>query len=155
LVITDTYSRLALDAQAVASLSVLVFLVVFEPPRPLRLLWRTSEEIRLQEAITSLLTFAESEEEMAARVLEPAAHIVGARGMALRNGEGRIIAAWDTSEEQWPEPWPEAEVVELEVPGGTLVVWPSAYAPFFGDEELSLLRTLGDLIGLALDRVRM
>ena len=150
----ETHSRLALAAQALASVSVLLFLVVFEPPRLLRLLWRTSEQVRLQEAIASLLTFAESQEEMAARVLEPAAHIVGARGMAMRNGDGRILASWDTSEEAWPEPWPEAELVELDVPGGTLIVWPSPYAPFFGDEELSLLRTLGDLMGLAFDRVR-
>jgi len=41
------------------------------------------------------------------------------------------------------------------VPGGSLVVWTSPYAPFFGDEELALLRTLGALTGLALDRVRL
>ena len=51
--------------------------------------------------------------------------------------------------------WPDAEIVDLEVPGGSLVVWTSPYAPFFGDEELSLLRTLGALTGLALDHVNL
>jgi len=34
-------------------------------------------------------------------------------------------------------------------------VWTSRYAPFFGEEELRLLRTLGALTGLALDRARL
>ena len=36
-----------------------------------------------------------------------------------------------------------------------MVVWTSPYAPVFGDEELRLLKTLGALTGLALDRVRL
>jgi two-component system sensor histidine kinase MtrB len=51
--------------------------------------------------------------------------------------------------------WDDAEIVDLEVPGGSLVVWTSPYAPFFGDDELAVLRTLGALTGLALDRVRL
>ena len=151
----DLDSALSLAAQGLGTISALAFLIGFEPPRVLRLWWRTGEQIRLQEAIASLLEFAESEEEMAARVLEPAAQIVGARGLAIRNAAGQLVASWDISEEEWPEPWPEAEVVDLDVPGGSLLVWTSPYAPFFGDEELSLLRTLGDLTGLALDRVRL
>ena len=34
-------------------------------------------------------------------------------------------------------------------------MWTSPYAPFFGGDELAVLRTLGALIGLALDRVRL
>jgi two-component system sensor histidine kinase MtrB len=36
-----------------------------------------------------------------------------------------------------------------------MLVWTSPYAPVFGDEELRLLRSLGPLLGLALDRVRL
>jgi signal transduction histidine kinase len=50
---------------------------------------------------------------------------------------------------------PAEEILDLEVPGGSLVVWTSPYAPFFGEEELRLLQTLGALVGLALDRVRL
>ena len=97
-------------------------------------------------------------------MLEPAAAIVGARALAIRNAEGRIVAAWNVPAETWESlergsaphsPARAGEVVDLEVPGGSLVVWTSPYAPFFGDEELRLLNTLGALTGLALDRVRL
>jgi len=47
------------------------------------------------------------------------------------------------------------ERVEVQAAGATMVVWTTPYAPFFGDEELSLLRALGSVTGLALDRVRL
>jgi signal transduction histidine kinase len=122
--------------------------------------WRLPEQARLQEAIASLLSFAESQEEVAQRVLEPAAAIVGARAMAIRNAEGRTVAAWNVPEQVWPSlergTIPQDDtLLDLEVPGGSLIVWTSRYAPFFGDEELRLLNTLGALTGLALDRVRL
>jgi signal transduction histidine kinase len=46
-------------------------------------------------------------------------------------------------------------VLRLEVPSGTLVIWASRYAPFFGTDEIELLRTLGNLASLALDRSRL
>src|SRR5436190_10509485 len=52
----DAHSPLALAAQVLASVSVLAFLLAFEPPRLLRVLWRTREQARLQEAVASLLT---------------------------------------------------------------------------------------------------
>src|SRR5216117_2560819 len=145
-------------------MSVAAFFVGFAPPSLLRVIWRAPEQTRLQEAIASLLTFAASQEEVASRVLEPAAGIVGARALAIRNADGRIVAAWNVPDDVWtslergnavPALWEDAKVVDLEVPGGSIVVWTSPYAPFFGDEELRLLSTLGALTGLALDRVRM
>jgi signal transduction histidine kinase len=157
-------SGLAVASGALGSLSALAFLLGFAPPQIVRLWWRTPETARLQAAIASLLTFAESQEEVASRVLEPAADIVGARAIAIRNAEGRVVAAWNVPAAAWaalelgghaPPLWPDAELVDLEVPGGSLIVWTSPYAPFFGDEELAVLRTLGALTGLALDRVRL
>jgi signal transduction histidine kinase len=150
--------------QVLAFLSVVAFLLGFAPPALVRMWWRGAENDRMQEAIASLLTFAETQEEVAARVLEPAARIVGARAIAIRNADGRVVAAWNVADEAWeqlergnhpPALWPDAELVDLDVPGGSLVVWTSPYAPFFGDEELAALRTLGALTGLALDRVRL
>jgi signal transduction histidine kinase len=43
----------------------------------------------------------------------------------------------------------------VEAPGASLVVWTTPYAPFFGAEELALLRGLASVTGLALDRVRL
>jgi signal transduction histidine kinase len=46
-------------------------------------------------------------------------------------------------------------VLRLDVPDGALVIWASPYAPFFGTDEIELLRTLGNLASLALDRSRL
>jgi signal transduction histidine kinase len=161
----DRNSVVSLASGVLAFLSVTAFLLGFAPPTLVRLWWRGPEQARVQQAISSLLTFAESQEEVASRVLEPAAAIVGARAIAIRNAEGKVVAAWNVPGDAWsslergngevPTIWHDAKVFDLEVPGGSLVVWTSPYAPFFGDEELSLLRTVGALTGLALDRVRL
>ena len=161
---SDQDSELSLASGALGFLSVVAFLLGFAPPPLVRLWWRAPETARLQEAIASLVAFAESQEEVASRVLQPAAAIVGARAIAIRNAEGKIVAAWNVPDDAWeslepgrnaPQLWRDAEIVDLEVPGGSLVVWTSPYAPFFGDEELGLLRTLGALTGLALDHVNL
>jgi len=157
-------SGIDLGSQVLATISVATFLVGFAPPRLVRALWRRAEQERVQQAVLQLLTFAESQEEVAGRVLEPAAAIVGARALAIRNAEGRIVAAWNVPDgerrtleerEEPPRLWEDAEVLDIDFPGGRLIVWTSPYAPFFGDEELALLQSLGALTGLALDRVRL
>ena len=161
---TNENSELSLSSGVLASVSVVAFLLGFAPPRILRMWWRLPEQTRLQQAMATLLAFAESEEEVAQRVLEPAAAIVGASAMAIRNAEGRTVASWNVPAEQLSAlgsgavprgDQTQGRLVDLEVPGGSLVVWTSPYAPFFGDEELRLLSTLGALTGLALDRVRL
>ena len=157
-------SWLSLASQFVALISVIAFFLAFAPPQILRILWRAPEQTRMQQAITSLLAFATTQEEVAARVLEPAAAIVGARAIAIGNAEGRFVASWNVpdavqSELGHGEPpalWDDTRVVKVAVVGGsTIIVWTSPYAPFFGEEELRLLQTLGALVGLALDRVRL
>src|SRR5581483_11225498 len=112
--------------------------------RLLRMLWRTPEQERMQQAITSLLTFAESQEQVVARVLEPSAAIVGARAIAIRNAEGRIVGRWNVpqdvqDEDELPLLWPNARIVRVEIAGGgEIAVWTSPFAPVFGDEELSI-----------------
>jgi signal transduction histidine kinase len=161
---SDRDSAVSLASGVLGFLSAAAFLLGFAPPALIRLWWRAPETARLQAAITSLFSFAQSQEEVASRVLEPAAAIVGARAIAIRNAEGKIVAAWNVPGDAWtslergreaPQLWPDAEIVDLEVPGGSLVVWTSPYAPFFGAEELALLRTLGALTGLALDHVNL
>ena len=63
----------------------------------MRILWRAPEAERFQNAMASLLTFAESQEEVAARVLEPAAQLVGARAAAVRNAEGTVVGTWNAA----------------------------------------------------------
>jgi signal transduction histidine kinase len=161
---TNEDSALSLVSGVIATVSVVAFFLGFTPPQILRVLWRAPEQARLQDAMAGLLSFAETQEEVAARVLEPAAAIVGASAIAIRNAEGRIVAAWNVPAYTWEglergslpaSQMRTGDVVDLEVPGGSMVVWTSPYAPFFGDEELRLLNTLGALTGLALDRVRL
>ncbi len=138
--------ELAVDVTA--TLSVLAFLFGLAPPAILRLIWRRPEQRRLQDAIAGLMR-ATTPDDVAERVLEPMARIVGARALALWDAEGRLVGAVG-------EPGGEdEEALELDIDGNRLQVWQSRYAPFFGDEERRSLSTLGAMTGLALDRSRL
>jgi signal transduction histidine kinase len=143
----------ALGTQLLALAAVLAFLVGFSPPQVFRLLWRAPETERFQAAMASLMTFAETQEEVASRVLEPAAGLVGARAATIRNAEGKLVASWNVP--MGGPAWEDAQLVEATAPGATIAVWTTPEAPFFGEEELALLRSLGAVTGLALDRVRL
>jgi signal transduction histidine kinase len=152
----------ALVVALLAFLSAVAFVLGLAPPRILRMVWRRPETDRLQDAITRLMS-ATSEEEVAREVLPPMARMVGARAVALRARDGQVIGAHGASAEMLAavEGAGEerlslnGEIVTVDVPEGSLLVWTSPYAPYFGAEELELLRTLGVLTGLALDRSRL
>jgi signal transduction histidine kinase len=143
-------SPAALVAQILGFLSAVCFWLGLAPPAIVRILWRRPEQRRMQATIESLMRIATSEEEIVRRVLEPMAAIVGARAVAIRDAGGRLIGRYDrggTGE--------NATLIEVPMPNGAIVVTTSPYAPFFGVDELNLLRTLGALTGLALDRGRL
>jgi len=84
------------------------------------------------------------------------ADIVGARALCLRNDEGELVGSYGLQQgELEPAPAGDAQQFLIEIPSGSLTVWASPYAPFFGREELRLLETVGAFTGLALDRVRL
>jgi signal transduction histidine kinase len=145
---SDPDSPLAAAAGLLGTLAALAFLLGLAPPAALRTLWRRPEAQRVQEAIGKLMRLATSQEEVAARVLEPMTAIVGARAISIRNQEGRVVGVHGA-------PGDDTEATDIEVSGASLRVWTTPYAPFFGSDELALLRTLGALTGLALDRVRL
>jgi signal transduction histidine kinase len=148
-------SGLALASQVLALLSALAFLLALAPPAAVRVLWRRPAQERVQDAIRDLIILSKSQAEVAQRVLGPMADIVGARAVCIRDDEGRILASHGfDADEREPDPG-DAQVIELPIPSGSLKVWASPYAPFFGREELRLLDTVGALTGLALDRVRL
>ena len=71
------------------------------------------------------------------------ARIVGARGDRAPRPRGRLIGAYGAPAEMLDARTRRGdELVRVEIPS-ELVVWTSPYAPFFGGEELALLRTLG------------
>ncbi|MBA2615336.1 MAG: hypothetical protein H0U90_06095 [Actinobacteria bacterium] len=156
--VPGTSIRLELTVALLATASGLGFLLGLAPPTILRLLWRRPEQLRLQEAIAGLMGAA-SQEQVVRDVLPPMARMVGARTVVLRDREGELVGAYgaasdaaaatDDSELERPG------VLQIPVPIGSLTVWTSPYAPFFGTDEMQLLRSLGALTGLALDRARL
>lgn len=144
---SNQHALAALVVQTVALASCVGFVLGLSPPQIIRAYWRLPEQQRMQEAITGLMTLATTRAEVAQRVLAPAVALVGARGAAILDSDGTTVA-----EHAVP---PDGEPVRLEQPGATLLVWTSAYAPFFGEDELRLLDTVTALTGIALDRVRL
>jgi len=156
-------SAFAATGGLLAFVSSIGFYLGLAPPQLVRLLWRRPEQRRLQEAIQGLMTIAKNRREVVERVLAPMADIVGARAVAIRDSDGAVLGAHnlpdslvnELQEGGPPRTLDSEHVLELEMPDGSLVVWTNPYAPFFGDEELELLRTLGALTAVALDRVRL
>jgi signal transduction histidine kinase len=153
---TEAHSPLALASGLLATLSAVAFLLGLAPPVLVRELWRRPEQQRLQDTIGSLMQLATNEQEVAVRVLAPSAAIVGACAVALRTADGVVVGTHNVPADAIRDPEHGGpDMLELPIPGGSLLVWTTPYAPFFGDEELRLLRTLGGLTGLALDRARL
>jgi signal transduction histidine kinase len=156
---SNTDSVISFVSQVMALAAGVAFLLGISPPPLFRIALRRPEQEQLQNAIADLMTLATTEEEIAERVLEPAAGIVGARAALIRNADGRILRTHcipdDALDGGVRRIWDDAEVLEVGGPSGVLVLWTSPYAPFFGDEEERILKTLGALTAIALDRVQL
>ena len=111
----DSGRGIELAVQAITLLGVVGFVLGLAPPYIVRVLWRRHEQEQLQRAIGSLVALATNEAEVAERVLEPMAAIVGARAVALRNAAGELVGAHGP---EGPEPQAGGELLELDVPGG-------------------------------------
>jgi signal transduction histidine kinase len=152
---SQSHSWLTVASSALGIIAAFAFLLGFVPPSIVRLLWRRPEQEQVQKAILDLVTLAMSQEEIAQRVLPPMADIVGARALILCNDEGRLLGSHGLPEGALDPGTTDSQVFDFDIPGGRLRLWASPYAPFFGNEELRLLETLGGLTGVALDRVRL
>jgi K+-sensing histidine kinase KdpD len=121
------------------------------PPAFLRVTWRRPEQDRLREALVGLMQ-AQTENEIASSLLPNVARVIGAQGAELIDADGRRVGTWgDVTKGSG------VDVRRLAVPlaAGELVVWSGPQTPFFGREELELLRSLGALIDLAFERVAL
>ena len=145
----DQGLQIAISGMGIAS--AFAFLLGLSPPGIVRLIWRRPEQERVRDAIGGLMA-ATTPEEVAANVLPPMTSLVGARAVFLLDGDDNVIASHGADA---PVPAPGPNVLRLDIPGGCLVVWGGPYAPFFGSDEIDLLRSLGALTGLALDRSRL
>jgi two-component sensor histidine kinase len=154
-VTSESDSVFALASQVLAVIAASTFLLGFVPPAVVRMLWRRPEQERVQNAIRDLVTLARSQKEIAERVLGPMANIIGASAVTLYSSDGDEIGAYRAPESDAQPDREPGQTFELEIPQGRLSVCTSPYAPFFGNEELRVLETLGGLTGIALDRVRL
>jgi signal transduction histidine kinase len=148
---SDSHDGLQAATQLLALLTAVMFALGISPPQLLRQAWRRPEQQQLSHAIESLMTLATTREEIVERVLQPMADIVGARAVELRDEAGTVLGTFERPARQGAP----TERLSIDVPGGTVAVWTTTYAPFFGESELELVRTLGALTGIALDRVRL
>ncbi len=139
----DAATRLLLLA------SSLLFFFGFSPPRFLRALWRRPAEESVREGLQALMA-ATSRQQAANQVLSQAVAIVGAGSGEITSTDGSTLASIGAPGDATRD---EGALIELAFSFGTLRVWCSAYAPFFGKEEVETVRSLGTLAELALVRV--
>jgi signal transduction histidine kinase len=136
------------------------FLLGFAPPSGLRHAWRQNDERRLRRAEANLMT-ATRPEEVANIIVPHIAELLGGHGAALLDRGGEALAAQGfTPEELVDLPDRSEETIErgraiLPLRSGSVVVQASPYAPFFGADELDLLRSLGTFVDLALSRIEL
>jgi signal transduction histidine kinase len=130
--------------QLLAIASALLFFAGVAPPAWLRAIWRRPEQERLREATMALLRGA-TREEISRNLLPPAASVVGARQAALVAADGTVLSSHGGAA-------PDREPIRLDFPLASLLVWTSPQTPFFGPDELGMLRSLGNFIELALER---
>jgi signal transduction histidine kinase len=147
----DENSPLSLAIGILAGLSGIGFILGVAPPLALRERWRQPEVARTRQAIADLMR-AETPDDVTSSVLPPMLGMVGARAVELRNASGQIVGSYRSQDAREDD---DNEVLELELPDGSLTVWTGRHAPFFGSEEVATLKTLGSLTELALDRARL
>jgi signal transduction histidine kinase len=152
-------SPFALALGLAATVSAAAFLIGLAPPEFLRTTWRKQEAERLRTATAGLMA-ATSEAEVAEQLLPHAARMLGARASALRVESGEWIGAYGATDEMLaavsaPHGMAEPGLLRFEIPTAELFLWTTPYAPYFGSGETNLLRGIGNLTGLALDRSRL
>lgn len=152
----------SLVIQLLALASVALFFFGYAPPAWLRTIWRRKESEAMRSA-TSELMAARSREEVSQRLLPHVVKIAGARGAALVDKTGIIIGSEGVEPEMLQEiasASPTALTRETQTPRllilpfefGSLALWASVYTPFFGREEVEIVRALGALTDIALER---
>jgi signal transduction histidine kinase/ActR/RegA family two-component response regulator len=150
---SDEETMATLFVQLVATASAALFFIGFAPPSPLRRLWRRPEERVLASAQLELMA-ATTPEEVTDRVLPHVAGILGGRGAALVDRQGRIVGLHEIDERAVHDALRRSndQVVKYALRSGALLIWTDAYTPFFGPEELGLLESFTVMVDLALAR---
>ena len=150
----DTPAWTEVMTRIISLSSAPLFLFGFAPPKSVLVLWRRPEEEALRRTVESLVA-ARSEAEIGGVLLRHAARLVGGSAAVLRDAAGKPVATFGSvAEIESAEPDDE-RIVTIVGESATLVVRIGSFAPFFGQEELQILRSLASLTDLALARVHM
>ena len=165
----DQPAFITVTVRALPIACALLFLVGFAPPAWLRLVWRHREVAGLRAAEVELMG-AITAEEVGEALVPHVARLLGGRGALLVDRHGQVLAATGMSPEESarlgtlvaalpPLPGLATEVtpglLALRLDCGALGVQASPYTPYFGNEEVLLLRGLGTFTDLALGRAEL
>ncbi len=152
---------LGLALQLLALASSLLFFAGLAPPQFLLVSWRRREEVNLDRAVQSLVA-ATTRDEVTTALLPNVVALLGGRAAALTDDQGRMLGVDGIVPDDAASALPATGdrtgsrgSVEIPLHSGRLVVWVSPYTPFFGNKELERLRSLGSLLDVALERIRL
>src|SRR3954469_4978397 len=145
----DQSSPAEFVAQLVGAASAIAFLLALSPPVAVRAVWRRQEQRRVQEAIAQLMGAA-SQQEILDLILPAISGFVGARAVSLRDGDGEVLGTYGD-----PDVGAALEAISVPMTSGELQIWTTPYTPFFGADDLTAARAVGELTLLALDRARL
>ncbi|HJR44403.1 MAG TPA: hypothetical protein VJ927_02240 [Actinomycetota bacterium] len=148
-----------LMVQALILSSLGGFYLALFPPAWLRTLWRGASEARLRDAVGALMT-ASTREEVVEGVLPHAAELVGGHGVALVDKDSNLLGSTGFAPEELTDPGSlgarskdNDRLAVLEYPFGCLAIKTTPHTPFFGQDDIDLLGSLGLLTNLALQRL--
>ena len=146
---------LGIGTSLLAVISALAFVLGLAPPALLRLQWRRPEVEKVRQASSGLIA-ARTPEQVTTDVLPAMAEVVGARVLFLLDENGEVLGSYGAPRDALQSVLEDEDgVLSLATAGGSVVVQAGPYAPFFGTEEIELLRSMGSLTALALDRSRL
>ncbi|HEX9968688.1 MAG TPA: hypothetical protein VGB03_01010, partial [Acidimicrobiales bacterium] len=137
--------------------SVVLFFVGFSPPAFLRLVWRQPELLALRNAEVALLA-ANNVGDVADALLPHVTRMMGGRGAAFVDLNGVVVAAHGISVDEAAalvDGGDRPDVLGAWLSVGRIVVQASPFAPFFGRDEVELLRGLALFSDLALARTEL
>jgi len=147
--------------EVIGLLSAIAFYLAFAPPGPFRAWWRRKEEASLQRAAVGV-SAATTLSEVTSGLLPRIAPLFGGHGAALIAKDHGVIgshgldpsevAKIDAEARKTTKDRVTSEAIMLPLRNGWLAVSASVYTPFFGIEEVDLLRSVGAFIDLAIDR---
>ena len=140
-----------LAAQVLTFLSAPLFLLGFAPPGVVAWWWRRADEGALRSAYREMLTSA-TPAQIADALLPHAVRTAGAWRGELRSTDGELLGSYEVPAGRRGN---GSEVLDLGMTEGSLLIWTSPYAPYFGRENLAALGDLVSLTDIALSRARV